>query len=73
MRTKTEPEALLNDHIPNQKTDVLDGHMDEINIKLTLANQEIQRLKKDSCLFKNHILQMRALVLLQKREYETVL
>ena len=73
LRTKKEPEALLNDHIPNHQTDVLDGHMDEINIKLTLANQEIQRLKKDSCLFKNHILQMRALVLLQKREYETVL
>ena len=73
LRTKKEPEALLNDHIPNEKTDVLDGHMDEINIKLTLANQEIQQLKKDSCLFKNHILQMRALVLLQKREYETVI
>ena len=71
--TKKEPEASLTDHIPNQNTDVLDGHMDEINIKLTLANQEIQNLKKDSCLFKNHILQMRALVLLQEQEYETVL
>jgi len=71
--TKKEPEASLTDHIPNHNTDVLDGHMDEINIKLTLANQEIQNLKKDSCLFKNHILQMRALVLLQEQEYETVL
>ena len=64
--TKKEPEALLNRRIPHQSTDVLDTHMDEINTKLTLANQEIQNLKKDCCM-------LRALVLLQEQEYETVL
>ena len=73
LRIKKEPNALLNRHIPNQNTDALDGHMEKINIKLNLANQEIQNLKKDSCLFKSHIMQLRALVLLQKRDYETVL
>ena len=66
LRTKKEPEALSNGHIPHQATDVLDSKMDEIKINQTLANQEIQNLK-------NHVMQLRALVLLQAREYETVL
>ena len=71
-RRSKEPETLLNEHIPQQATDLLDRHIDEINSKLTLANDEIQNLKKDSSLFKNHIMQWRALVLLQQREYDTM-
>ena len=73
LRTKKEPDVLSNGHIPHQATDVLDRNMDELNIELTLANQEIQNLKKDSCLFKSHIMRLEALVLLQGREYDTVL
>ena len=72
LRKSKEPETLLNGHTPQQATDFLDRHIVEINSKLTLANDEIQLLKKDSSLFKNHIMQLRALVLLQQREYETM-
>ena len=72
LRRSKEPETLLNGHIPRQATDLLDRHIVEINSKLTLANDEIQNLKKDSSLFKNHIMQLRALVLLQQREYDTM-
>ena len=66
LRTKKEPGVLSNGHIPHQAADVLDRHIEECHINQTLANQEIQNLK-------NHIMQLRALVLLQGREYETVL
>ena len=72
LRASNEPETLLNGHIPQQPTDLLDRHIDEINIKLALAYDEIQNLKQDSRLFKNHIMQLRALVLLQQREDETM-
>ena len=72
LRRSKEPETLLNGQLPHQATDLLDRHIDEINSKLTLANDEIQNLKKDSSLFKNHIMQLRALVLLQQREYDTM-
>ena len=72
LRKSDDPEPLLNGHIPQQVTDLFDRQIDEINLKLTIANDEIQNLKKDSCLFKNHIMQLRALVLLQQREYDTM-
>ena len=67
LRTKKESDLLSNGHIPHQATDVrMPKNVEECHINQTLANQEILNLR-------NHIMQLRALVLLQGREYDTVL